>query len=65
MGQVATLEGEAVVTAGQEVLTMAVVSPIPSYTSNSFKLPKGVCIEFKSMFARFWWSQMGNERRDY
>lgn len=44
---------------------MAVVSPIPSYTSNSFKLPKGVCIEFKSMFARFWWSQMGNERRDY
>lgn len=49
--------------AGWEVLIKAVAQAIPNYTMSCFKLTKGFCREFESMFARFWGGLRGDERR--
>ena len=49
--------------AGKEVLIKAVAQSIPTYTIGVFQLPKKLCEELNSMCAKFWWGQVGNERK--
>lgn len=48
---------------GKEVLIKAVAQSIPSYTMRVFQLPLKICDELNSMCAKFWWGQVGNERK--
>ena len=48
---------------GKEVLIKAVAQSIPSYTMGVFQLPLKICDELNSMCAKFWWGQVGNERK--
>ena len=48
---------------GKEVLIKAVAQSIPSYTMGVFQLPLKLCDELNSMCAKFWWGQVGNERK--
>lgn len=38
---------------------------IPTYMMRVFQLPVKICKELNAMYARFWWGQMGNERKIY
>ena len=49
--------------AGKEVLIKAVAQSISTYTMGVFQLPIKLCDELNSMCARFWWGQVGNERK--
>ena len=49
--------------AGKEVLIKAVAQSIPTYTMGVFQLPIKLCDELNSMCTRFWWGQVGNERK--
>ena len=48
---------------GKEVLIKVVTQSIPTYTIGEFQLPKKFCNELNAMCARFWWSQVSNERK--
>ena len=48
---------------GREVLIIAMVQAIPTYTMNCFKLPSGLCDEIESMIRKFWWGQRGDRRK--
>ena len=49
--------------AGKEILIKAVAQSIPTYTMSVFQLPSKLCDELDSMCAKFWWGQVGNERK--
>ena len=49
--------------AGKEVLIKAVAQYIPTYTMGVFLLLVKLCDELNAMWAKFWWGQVGNERR--
>ena len=49
--------------AGKEVLIKVVAQAIPTYTMSVFQLPSKLCEELEGLCARFWWGQVGNERK--
>ena len=48
---------------GKEVLIKAVAQAIPTYTVGVFRLPVKLCDELNALCAKFWWGQVGNERK--
>ena len=48
---------------GKEVLIKAVGQFIPTYTMEGFQLPIKLCDKLNAMCAKFWWGQVGNERK--
>ena len=63
MEKAAGLEGKLLSKAGKEVLIKAVTQSIPTYTMGVFQLPGKLCDELGAMCARFWWGQVGEERK--
>ena len=49
--------------AGKEVLIKAVAQSIPIYTMGVFLLPLTLCDDLNTLCAKFWWHQVGNERK--
>ena len=49
--------------AGKEVLIKSVAQSIPTYTVGVFQLPRKLCDELDAMYGRFWWGQIGEERK--
>ena len=49
--------------ASKEILIKAVAQSIPTYTMSVFLLPLKLCGELNSLCAKFWWGQVGNERK--
>ena len=49
--------------ASKEILIKAVAQSIPTYTMSVFQLPLKLCDELDEMCAKFWWEQLGNERK--
>ena len=49
--------------AGKEVLIKVVAQSISTYTMGVFQLLVKICKELNAICARFWWEQMGNERK--
>ena len=49
--------------AGKEVLIKVVAQTIPTYTMGVFLLPVELCDKLNALCARFWWGQVGNERK--
>ena len=47
----------------KEVLIKAVVQAIPPYTMGVFQLLVKLCEELNALCAKFWWRQVGNERK--
>ncbi|KAL0008819.1 hypothetical protein SO802_010321 [Lithocarpus litseifolius] len=56
-------KGQLLSRARKEVLIKAVAQSIPTYTIGVFQLPIKLCNDLNAMFARFWWRQVGNERK--
>ena len=56
-------KGKMLSRAGKEVLIKAVAQSIPIYTMGVFQLPLKLCNELNAMCARFWWGQVGDERK--
>lgn len=54
---------EVLSSAGREVLIKAVATSIPAYPMSVFKFPKKVCSEINSTISKFWWGQVGDERK--
>ena len=48
---------------GKEVLIKAVAQSIPTYTMGVFLLSVKLYNELDALCARFWWGQIGNERK--
>ena len=48
---------------GKEVLIKAVAQSIPTYTMGVFQLPVKLCNELNAMCAKFWWGQIGSEKK--
>ena len=46
-----------------KVLIKVVAQSIPTYTTGVFQLPGKLCDELDAMCARFWWGQVGEERK--
>ncbi|XP_075659071.1 uncharacterized protein LOC142628931 [Castanea sativa] len=49
--------------ARKEILIKAMAQSISMYTIGIFQLPIKLCEELQSMCARYWWGQIGNERK--
>uniref|UniRef100_A0A2N9FP25 Uncharacterized protein n=1 Tax=Fagus sylvatica TaxID=28930 RepID=A0A2N9FP25_FAGSY len=49
--------------AGREILIKAVIQAIPTYAMSVFQFPAGLCADICSMANRFWWGQMGGNRK--
>ena len=49
--------------AGKEVLIKAVAQSISTYTMSVFQLHMKLCNELDNLCAKFWWGQVGNERK--
>ena len=45
------------------MLIKAVAQSVPTYTMGVFQLPVKLCNELNTMCVRFWWGQVGNERK--
>ena len=56
-------KGKLLSRAGNEVLIKAVTQSTPTYTMGLFQLPWKLCSELDAMCARFWWGQVGEERK--
>ena len=56
-------KGKLLSRAGKEVLIKSVAQLIPTSTMGVFQLPVKICNELNAMCARFWWGQVGNERK--
>ena len=63
MEKTARMEGMLLSRAGKEILIKAVAQSIPIYTMSVFLLPLKLCDELNSLCAKFWWGQVGNERK--
>ena len=48
---------------GKEILINAVAQSIPTYTMSVFQIPLKLCDELDALCAKFWWGQVGNERK--
>ena len=55
--------GQTLSRVGKEILIKAVAQSIPTYTMGVFQLPVKLCEELQALCARFWWGQIGNERK--
>lgn len=42
---------------GKDVFIKVVLQAIPTYAMSCFLLPKVLCVEMKSIIARFWWQK--------
>ncbi|KAL0011163.1 hypothetical protein SO802_006271 [Lithocarpus litseifolius] len=49
--------------AGKEILIKVVAQSMPTYSMSVFQLPKKLCDELDALCAKFWWGQVGNERK--
>ena len=49
--------------AGKEVLIKSVSQSIPTYIMGVFLLPSTLCDDLNALCAKFWWGQVGNERK--
>ena len=49
--------------ATKEVLIKAIAQAIPTYTMRVFQLPVKLCDELNSLCAKFWWGQVGNDKK--
>lgn len=49
--------------AGKEVLIKYVITTLPTYVMNVFKLPTSWCEYINSMIARFWWGAGNGDRK--
>ena len=49
--------------ASKKVLIKAMAQSIPTYTMSVIQLPMKFCDELDAMCAKFWWGQVGNERK--
>ena len=49
--------------ARKEVLIKAVAQSLPTYTTWVFQLPLRLCDELNALCAKFWWGQVGSERK--
>ena len=49
--------------AGKEVLIKAVIPAIPTYTMGVFQLQLNCVRNLNALCAKFWWGQVGNERK--
>ena len=49
--------------AGKEIHIKAVAQSIPTYTMSVFQIPLKLCDELDALCAKFWWGQVGNERK--
>ena len=49
--------------ARKEILIKAVAQSIHTYTMSVFQLPMKLCDELNGKCARFWWGQVGEERK--
>ena len=56
-------KGKMLSRANKEILIKAVAQSIPTYTMSVFQLPVKLCEELQALCARFWWGQVGNERK--
>ena len=56
-------KGKLLSRAGNDVLIKAVAQSIPTYTMGVFQFPGKLCDELDAMCARFWWGQVGEERK--
>ena len=56
-------KGKLLSRAGKEVLIKAVAQSIPTYTMGVFLLPTRLCDELNALCAKFWWGQVGEERK--
>ena len=56
-------KGKLLSRAGKEVLIKAVAQSIPTYRMGVFQLLGKLCDELDAMCARFWWDQIGEERK--
>lgn len=48
---------------GKEVLIKVVAQSTPTYTMGLFQLPVKLCDKLNALCDRFWWDQVGNERK--
>ena len=48
---------------GKEILIKVVAQSILTYTMSVFQLPMKLCDELDNLCAKFWWGQVGNERK--
>lgn len=56
-------KGQLLSRAGKEILIEAVGQSIPTYRMGVFLLPKKLCNDLNTIYARFWWGQVNNERK--
>ena len=56
-------KGKMLSRAGKEILIKAVAQSILTYTMSVFQLPLKLCDELDAMCAKFWWGQVGDERK--
>ena len=56
-------KGKILSRAGKEILIKAVTQSIPTNIMGVFQLPVKLCDELQSMCPRYWWGQIGNERK--
>ena len=56
-------KGKLLSRAGKEILIKAVAQSIPTYTMGVFLLSVELCDKLNALCARFWWAQVGNERK--
>ena len=48
---------------GKEVLIKTVAQSLPTYAMGVFQLPLKLCDELNALCAKFWWGQVGDERK--
>ena len=48
---------------GKEILIKAMAQSISTYTMSVFQLPLKLCDDLDNLCAKFWWGQVGNERK--
>ena len=56
-------KGKLLFRAAKEFLIKAIAQSIPTYTMGVFQLSGKLCDELDAMCARFWWGQIGEERK--
>ena len=49
--------------AGKEVLIKTIAQAIATYTMGVFQLPVKLCDELNSLCGKFWWGQVGNDKK--